>query len=412
MVSFALAAALLVAVALAFLLPPLLRRAPQSGVSTDAANVSVYRDQLADLEADVTRGVLSADQLAQARSEIERRLADDLRAADAPIAVPRSARWVALAIAIAVPAVAVAVYGWLGNTAALDPEKRLGMTEQQAAGRSKVMEMTAKLEARMQAKPDDPLGWAMLGRAYRMVGRLPDAQKAFARSVALKDDDAEVLADYAETLAVIAGRLDGEALKIARRALDLDAHSEKALALLGTGAFDAEDYKGAIGYWERLLAIAPPGSEYAQAITGAIGEARAKLGSPATSAAPSTPAGSSPAAAPGPKITGTVALAPALAAAASPDDTVFVFARAEQGPRMPLAVQRIKVRDLPASFALDDSMAMAPGMNLSAFPRVVVSARISKSGSATPQPGDLEGSAGAVKPGATGVKLVVDRRTP
>ena len=115
MVSFALAAALLVAVALAFLLPPLLRRAPNAGVSIDAANVSVYRDQLADLEADVKRGVLSADQLAQARTEIERRLADDLRAADAPVSAPRSARWVALSIAIAVPAVAVVVYGLLGN---------------------------------------------------------------------------------------------------------------------------------------------------------------------------------------------------------------------------------------------------------------------------------------------------------
>lgn len=405
MVSFALAAALLVAVALAFLLPPLLRRAPNAGVSIDAANVSVYRDQLADLEADVKRGVLSADQLAQARTEIERRLADDLRAADAPVSAPRSARWVALSIAIAVPAVAVVVYGLLGNPTALDPEKRLGMTEQQAAGRDKMIEMTAKLEARMQAKPDDPLGWAMLGRAYRMMGKMPDAQKAFARSVALKGDDAEVLADYAEVLAVIAGRLDGDALKLAQRALAVDGRSEKALALLGTGAFDAEDYKGAIGYWERLLALAPPGSEYAQAITGAITEARAKL---TTAAGPQR----KDAAAPGPKIAGTVALAPALATEASPDDAVFVFARAEQGPRMPLAVQRFKVRDLPAAFSLDDSMAMAPGMNLSKFPRVVVGARISKSGSATPQPGDLEGSTGAVEPGAKGVKLVIDRKTP
>ena len=268
-----------------------------------------------------------------------------------------------------------------------------------------MIEMTAKLEARMQAKPDDPLGWAMLGRAYRMMGKMPDAQKAFARSVALKGDDAEVLADYAEVLAVIAGRLDGDALKLAQRALAIDGRSEKALALLGTGAFDVEDYKGAIGYWERLLALAPPGSEYAQAITGAITEARAKL---TTAAGPQR----KDAAAPGPKISGTVALAPALAAEASPDDAVFVFARAEQGPRMPLAVQRLEVRDLPAAFSLDDSMAMAPGMNLSKFPRVVVGARISKSGSATPQPGDLEGSTGAVEPGAKGVNLVIDRKTP
>lgn len=266
----------------------------------------------------------------------------------------------------------------------------------------------------MQSKPDDPLGWAMLGRAYRMMGRMPDAQKAFSRSVALKGDDAEVLSDYAEVLAVIAGRLDGEALKLAQHALAIDPRSEKALALLGTGAFDSEDFKGAIGYWERLLALAPPGSEYAQAITGAISEARAKL---APGAGPGVKAATGPkageAAAPaGPKITGSVAIAAPLAAAASPDDAVFVFARAAEGPRMPLAVQRFKVRDLPATFSLDDSMAMAPGMILSKFPRVVVGARISKSGSATPQPGDLEGSTDAIAPGATNVKLVIDRKTP
>jgi cytochrome c-type biogenesis protein CcmH len=396
---FALAAAALVVVALAFLLPPLLRRAPAAGVTTDAANISVYRDQLAELEADVRRGVITEAQSAQARLEIERRLAEDLGASSQTAPLARPSRAVAIVIALGVPLIAVAGYALLGKPEALDPEKRLGMTVEQAAGRSKMLEMTAKLVARAKEKPDDPVGWAMLGRAYRMLGKVPEAARAYGKAVQLKSDDPDILVEYAESLGMAqGGRFDGEPLALAKRALALDPKSEKALALLGTVAFEAGDFKSAVDYWERLLALAEPGTDFAKAVEDGLAEARVGL-----EAAKSAPAS---------RITGKVSIAASLATAAPPDAVVFVFARAAQGPRMPLAVQRMKVKDLPADFALDDSAAMAPGMKISAFDSVVIGARVSISGSATPQSGDLEGTTAAVKPGTGGLDLVIDRKTP
>lgn len=396
---FALAAAVLVVVALAFLLPPLLRRAPAAGVSTDAANISVYRDQLAELEADVRRGVITEAQSAQARTEIERRLADDLGTSSQAAPAARPARVVAIIVAVAIPLIAIAGYALLGKPEALDPEKRLGMTVEQAAARTKMIEMTAKLAARAKEKPEDPIGWAMLGRAYRMLGKLPEASRAYGKSVQLKSDDPDILVEYAESLGMAQnGRFEGEPLAMAKRALALDPKSEKALALLGTVAFEAGDFKSAVEYWERLLALADPGTDFAKAVEGGLAEARAGL-----EAAKSAPAS---------RITGKVSIDASLAASAPPDAVVFIFARAAQGPRMPLAVQRMKVKDLPADFALDDSLAMAPGMKISAFESVVVGARVSISGSATPQSGDLEGTTTPVKPGAVGLKLVIDRKTP
>jgi cytochrome c-type biogenesis protein CcmH len=262
-----------------------------------------------------------------------------------------------------------------------------------------MQEMTAKLAARAKEKPEDPIGWAMLGRAYRMLGKLPEAARAYGKSVQLKSDDPEILVEYAESLGMAQnGRFDGEPLAMAKRALALDPKSEKALALLGTVAFEAGDFKSAVEYWERLLALADPGTDFAKAVEGGLAEARAGL-----EAAKSAPAS---------RITGKVSIEASLAASAPPDAVVFVFARAAQGPRMPLAVQRMRVKDLPADFALDDSLAMAPGMKISAFDSVVIGARVSISGSATPQPGDLEGTTAAVKPGAGGLKLVIDRKTP
>ncbi len=345
------------------------------------------------------RGVITEAQSAQARAEIERRLADDLGTSSQAAPAARPSRVVAIVIAAAVPLIAVAGYALLGKPEALDPEKRLGMTVEQAAARTKMQEMTAKLAARAKEKPEDPIGWAMLGRAYRMLGKLPEAARAYGKSVQLKSDDPEILVEYAESLGMAQnGRFDGEPLAMAKRALALDPKSEKALALLGTVAFEAGDFKSAVEYWERLLALADPGTDFAKAVEGGLAEARAGL-----EAAKSAPAS---------RITGKVSIEASLAASAPPDAVVFVFARAAQGPRMPLAVQRMRVKDLPADFALDDSLAMAPGMKISAFDSVVIGARVSISGSATPQPGDLEGTTAAVKPGAGGLKLVIDRKTP
>lgn len=399
MLIFALMAGLLVAVAFAFLLPPLLRSAPSVQVSGESANVTVYRDQLAELDADLARGVLPAQRHGQARAEIEQRLAEDLRA-KGPLESPdgRLARRVAIAVILAVPIISAGVYALLGNTSALDPFRRLGMTEQEAAERQKMVELTVRLAARMQEHPEDPKGWFMLGRSYRALGKLAEAARAYSEGMARDSGNAEAMADLAETLALLAGgRMDGEAAATATRALALDPDNEKALALLGTAAFEARDFAGAIGYWQRLLKFAAPGSDYAKAIEDGIREARKEMGRPGP------PRG---------QVSGSVSLAPELSPAAPAEATVFIFAKALDGPPMPLAVLRRKVKDLPLDFSLDDSMAMLDGMNLSSQSRVIVGARVSRSGSPMPASGDLEGTSPPVAPGSQGVRITINRQVP
>ena len=212
-------------------------------------------------------------------------------------------------------------------------------------------------------------------------------------------------------------KLDGEPMALLQRALKLDPANLKALALMGTAAFDRKDYKGAIAYWEKVVQAAPADSEFTQSLQASLDEARALAEGRTPSAAlpdimPAASETAAPAAVNGGKVSGQVKLVPALASKVSPGDTLFVFARAEKGPRMPLAILQLKAGELPAHFSLDDSNAMAPGMQLSAFPSVMVVARISKSGNASAQSGDLEGSVGPLKPGTQNLQISIDRVLP
>jgi cytochrome c-type biogenesis protein CcmH len=215
--------------------------------------------------------------------------------------------------------------------------------------------------------------------------------------------DAQLLADFADALAMARGQsLQGEPEKLVLRALQIEPTNLKALALAGTAQYERKDFKGAANTWRRMLPLVPPDSDDARAIQSNVDEALAMAGAAKSPATRRAPAGA------GPALRGEVRLSEKLKNQASPDDTVFIFARAAEGPPMPLAVLRKRVRDLPVTFALDDSMAMAPQARLSGFPRVVVSARVSKSGQATAQPGDLQGASAAVANDASGVRVVID----
>jgi cytochrome c-type biogenesis protein CcmH len=263
--------------------------------------------------------------------------------------------------------------------------------------------MVAKLAAHVEKNPDDAQGWMLLARSYYIMGRYPEAVRAYEHATTLAPGDADLLADYADALAVAQGRtLQGKPLELVQRALEIDPDHWKALALAGTAAFERKDYGRAIAYWEQLRRVVPGDSEIGRSVDASIAEARELAGGkPAAAATPKTAAAS-------PKVAGKVSLAPALAASAAPTDTVFIFARATSGPPMPLAVLRRQVKDLPFEFTLDDSMAMAPNRRLSAFAEVVVGARVSRSGNATPQSGDLQGLSRPVKVGTTGVTVVID----
>jgi cytochrome c-type biogenesis protein CcmH len=414
-------AASLVAVALAFVLTPLLRaRKSESSAAAQPLNVAVYRDQLAELEADRHAGTLTGEHYERARLELEQRLLEDVGDKDTrdngtPAAGALRSRGAAVVVGLAVPLLAVGLYFTVGTPRALAP---LAPPQDASHGVSgeQIQAMVTKLAERMKQNPEDAKGWFMLGKSYSVLGRFDDAVAAYAQAEKRNPADAQLLADYADALAMANGRtLSGEPEKLVLRALKINPDHAKSLALAGTAAFDRKDYAGAIRHWERLVAQAPPGSEMARGVQSGIDEARGLLGRGAlgTPAAAEKPvAGNAASAAPttagGKGVSGKVTLAPALAAKAGPGDTLFVFARAAQGPRMPLAILRRKVSDLPLVFTLDDSLAMSPQMRLSGVPQVIIGARISKSGDATPRSGDLQGASQPVGNAARDVTVVID----
>ncbi len=401
---FAFIAIALTGTAVLFLVLPLLRPRRGPMESPRDANALVYRDQFRELERDLETGTLTSEQYTHARAELERRLLDDVESdAEGATRASGSARRTALAVAIALPVCAALLYLYLGNPQALTAPKHAAV-DASSISVDQFKHMTEKLAARMQSNPDDPIGWMMLGRAYKALERYPDAVAALQHAEKLAPRNSEILVEYAEALALNrAGNLEGEPTRLVERALRISPDDQKALTLAGTAAFGRKDYAASVRYWERLKAAIPSDSELGRALSSGIAEAKARAGgkTPGPVRTHRSPDASK-------TVSGVVRLSPALAASAAPDDAVFVFARAVQGPKMPLAVLKRQVKDLPLTFKLDDTMAMTPGRELSSVDRVVVGARVSKSGSATPRAGDLEGASQAVEPGASGVLVIID----
>ncbi len=399
MTAFIVSAAVLLLLAVAIVLRPLLKGGTRTGVARDKANFEIYRDQFAELDNDLKSGVLGAEQFDQAKADLERRVLDEAARPAEGVSDARRGRAVPIALGVSIPVAAVLLYLQFGSLESLD------VTQHTARDASSVTaehfhEMTEKLAARMRENPQDAEGWMMLGRAYRTLERFQEAADALRKAVALNPGNAELLADLAEALALRNGRtLAGEPTKLLERAFKLDPDSDKVLALSGSAAFERQDYKAAIRHWEALLKRPGVSGEFAQALGAGIAEARAlSTGSKTVAAKPASG-----------RVSGTVTLDSALGARAAPEDTVFVYARAAQGPRMPLAIVKVQVKDLPYNFLLDDSMAMMPEMKLSAFDEVIVGARVSKSGSAKPTAGDLEGASAKISPGANGVAVAINQ---
>ena len=382
------------------------------------------KGQLAQIDTLIAEGVLTGEAARRARDDLERQLlaavmqpAAGASATAAKLAAttpePRPPRSLVLAVTAFVLVVGVGGYAALGNHAGLRVEP--GMPGTEAAGHApdteQVEAMIAKLVERLKTQPDDAEGWATLGRSYSAQGRHPEALPAFKRVAELRPKDAQALADSADALAVANGRsLEGEPEKLILQAVQLDPKNIKALALAGTVAFNRGQFKEAIALWERAVQDADPQADFVQSLQGAIDEARRRGGAPATQAAPAaaTTAAATPAAAsPAQSVSGRVTLKPSLRAQVTPDDTVFIFARAPTGSRMPLAIMRRKVSDLPLDFSLDDSQAMSPATALSTVSQVVVGVRITKTGSAVPAPGDLQALSAPVALGTRNIQLEI-----
>jgi cytochrome c-type biogenesis protein CcmH len=415
MTAFVSFAVLFIAAALLFVLPPLLRaRRDVNPVTRDAVNVSVYRDQMRELEADLATGVLSQDRYDEARRELERRLLEDAASTAQPVKVAPRTRYAALVVGVTIPVVAGMLYMVTGTPGALDVE-RVAAEQSHAMDRQQMEELVERLAQKLrESKDPNAEGWAMLARSYNSMGRFEDAVTAYKTALKAGPPDARLLADYADALAMVQGRtLAGEPEKLIQQALKLDPQNVKALALAGTVAFDKKNYREAAAHWEKILAVVPPESETAQAIKGSIAEARSLAGLPADAATGPAQAGQAqaqPAArtSTGASVAGEIRLDPALASRIAPSDTVFIFARPANGSRMPLAVLRKTVSELPARFVLDDAMAMSPDSKLSAHSEVVVGALVTKTGSAMAQSGDLEGTSKPVKVGAAGMVVTIN----
>ena len=383
-------------------------------------DISTLRTQLQKLKALHEEGSLDARAYDEAKAPLERKLLDSVLAAPAVApAPPRPDRSLVALLAVAVVALAGGGYLWKGSPGAPSASTPgairsaaatadgVGPPQSESDNEQQFAAAVAQLAQKLKTDPDNAEGWAMLARSYSRLGRHADAVPAYEKAVALNGNDARLLADYADTLAVQNNRsLTGAPMKLVERALKIDPDSPKALALAGTDAFERKDFPVAVRFWERLAKGIPADSPMMPELQSSIAQARqlggmpkaatpfaAAIAEPATSTATATPAAAAPGSS---SLEGSVRLSPALANLASPTDTVFIFARAAEGPRMPLAILRMQVKDLPLKFTLDDSTAMSPATRLSQHPRVVVSARISKSGQAAPSPGDLVGQSAPV----------------
>jgi len=412
MIGFWVAAALFAGIALWFVVRPLLVARVSPAAHRSALNVTVYGDQARELDRDLESGALTADQHDKARRELEARMLEDVGAGDGAAEPARPARRTAYALAALAPVGALAIYLGVGSPGALDPAVLAAADAQHTVDRQQLEAMVEKLAARLAQDPENAEGWVMLAKSYKHFGRFKESAQAYANAVSRIEPDATLLADYADVLAMAQGqRLQGEPEKLIARALALDPKELKALALAGTAAYERKDYASAVRYWERMLPLVPPDSEDARAVKASIDEARG-LGGMAIAAAPgpaaAPQAAAAPAAATPAGVSGVVKLAPEIAARVAPTDTVFIYARAAEGSRMPLAIVRKQAGELPVRFTLDDKSAMAAGAALSKQQHVVIAARVSKSSSATPQPGDFEGRVGPVRNDASGVTVVID----
>jgi len=416
-ISFWVAAIALTAAVVALLAVPLAKRrgAGEVGIDHDRSNVALFEDQMAELERDRAQGIVSEEQFEQARVELGQRLLSEVGSdASTPETATKPGSFWRYAALACVPVATVLAYLALGVPAALDP----ALVRPQAAApgdhAANLNELAERLAQRLEKHPDDTEAWVLLARSYQMLGRAPEAVKAFARAIELLPESAQLRADHADVqVAANGGEWTPEAHAALKKALEIDPAHPKALWLAGTEAYARKDYAAALAYWEKLLPLAEAGSEVAQMIEKNIAEARAlagsaKPGSAAPKVAEAAPAASK--AAGKEALDGTVTLEPKLAADVKPTDAVFVFARAAQGPRIPLASRRITVQELPYRFNLDDAAAMAPGMTISKFDQVIVGARVSRSGDAAAKPGDLEGYSAPVKPGTAGIEVRIDAR--
>ena len=392
-------------------------RASRGPAPPQQANLALRREQRAQLDAEHAEGKLTQAEYEQAQAELARRVIDESVPKDPGVrATHRTAT--ATALLVSVPALAIGLYVWLGEPDAVRLEADIA---QQAGNVSDadidnmVRQMTQQLESRPPGQKEDASAWEMLARAHASRQRFADADKAYQRALELTPDNANLLADRADLLSLLQGQsAEGEPMRLVNRALEIDPGHPKALALAGSSAYGRKDFVAAEAFWQRARERAAPGSPFAQGLESSLEAARAGIasqpgGAARLAAAPSDPSSATTS---HPGVRGQITIAPELQAKLAAGDTLFVFARPVQGPRMPLAVMRVAATSGPVPFTLHDSQAMAPELRISMHEQVVVEARISRTGQAMPQSGDLQGTSGPVASNSAQLQIRIDSVVP
>ena len=391
-------------VAVVFLWVLLRERKPVTQASQAKANAKVYRDQILDLDREHDSGHISDQEWQQSRDELSLRLLEDTSAVDDPAAkAEKPAIWTAVVLAVALPLGSMGLYMWVGQPEALNP---LALKTPDQVDPKDLAKMAQTLAEKLQAKPDNLQGWVMLGRTYRTLENFDAALKAYDSALKLSDDDDLKL----ERIEVIAmqrqGQFEGEPWNVIREILQRDPQHFGALLTAGSASYAEGKFADALKYWEQARKPLDANNPDLEGLENAIAAVRDRLGMPPAKGTTSSALAS------GLNVTGQVNLSASLKSKASPNDVVFIYATPANGDRMPLAIFKTTVSQLPLNFTLDDSSAMTPDRKLSAAGEVMVKVRVSKSGNAMPQSGDLSGSLGPVKVGAKGLKLEIKDQIP
>lgn len=362
------------------------------GQDASVTNLELLRESMKALEKEYAQGMIDQAQFESSKADIERRTLQEVQITTQQSKNNQLSTKLSLTIAAFIPIGVLAVYLWVGSPKTLlqDPQMNVGQPTP-----AQIEAMVDKLATRMKENPTDVQGWLMLGRSYTALNRLPEAQTAFQKAIELDPKNADAMADLADIIAFMQQSADGKPKELIKKALEIDPKNVKALALAGSAAYESKEYLKAIDYWQRALKLTEPQSEFANGLSLSISNAQERAGikKPNLNA----------------QVSGTIQVSPSLSSKINSDDVVFIYARAIDGPRMPVAILKIKAGQLPYQFVLDDKLAMAPELSISKFKKVSIIARISKSGEATPKAGDLFGELEEVSTGSKNLKLTIDK---
>jgi cytochrome c-type biogenesis protein CcmH len=397
---FLIIAVVLIGIGTTLLILPFFKSAKQDLSSIELpqsqTSLSILQENLSQLKVEHQMGQVTDEDFAKQQEELEKRTLDEvLSDPHQNIAIANNlVKRLPLFLAIFIPLAVVGLYFITGNPNAIDPPA--DPQEQQ------ILQMAKQLEDRLKTDPNNAQGWVFLARTYGALNRLKDAKNAFNKALALDPKNSDTLADLADLVAYENKSMNGQALDLIDQSLAANPKNPKALALKGTAAFEKGDYASAIKNWELAIPnLGPNEAAFAQGLNASIAEAKNLL-------KPNQVVATNPAL----TISGKVMITPGLQGQVSPTDIVFIYAKAIEGPKLPLAIIKSTAGQLPTTFVLSDAQSMSPQFKLSQFKEVSLTARISKSGNAIPEKGDLIGYIPKLKIGEKNIQLIIQDVQP